>query len=295
VACAPAARPAADGPLAARVAALDARLATIEKLLRPMFDMPQPPDPEAVYAVPVEGSPAIGPRAAPVTLIEAFDFSCGDCVAARGVVDSLRQRYRDRLRVVYKFFVVHPAVGTLPALAACAADQQGRFEAMAELIWTKGSATGDLGLGNLQKLAEEAGLDRARFATDLGGQNCRRRLDSDRDDLMKLGVGETPSFFVNGRPLAPDAPPSTLGPLIDAELARAEAAIQGGVPADDYYRVAVLEKGLQSSRPVAPAVPPASAAPGVPAAIGKPGCGASHSGFEPAPPCTNSKGAGSIR
>jgi hypothetical protein len=40
---------------------------------RPM--MPQGPDPMAVYAVPIEGAPTKGPKAAKITIVEAFEFA----------------------------------------------------------------------------------------------------------------------------------------------------------------------------------------------------------------------------
>jgi protein-disulfide isomerase len=242
------------GTLDNRVAALDARLAKLEKLLQPMLEMPPPPDPQAVYAVPIEGSPAIGPAQAPVTLVEAFDFACPECLAKRPMLAALRKRFGDRLRIVYKFFIVHADVGTLPALAACAAAQQGKYEVMAELIWEQGVIVHDLGLGNLKKLAAQAALEPARFEADLGGPTCQQRLSADVAELTSLGVMGTPTFFVNGRPM-PDTVDTVdaAAALIDQELAKAEAAIAAGTPAGEYYQVAVLGNGLKSTRPAAPA------------------------------------------
>ena len=42
--------------------------------------------------------------------------------------------YPKDLKVVYKHFVVHPQLATIPALAACAADKQGKFHKMYELM-----------------------------------------------------------------------------------------------------------------------------------------------------------------
>ena len=58
-----------------------ARLERIEKKLdnvpsRPQLPpRPTEPDTKAVYAVPVEGDPFVGPAAAKVTLVEASDFA----------------------------------------------------------------------------------------------------------------------------------------------------------------------------------------------------------------------------
>lgn len=42
---------------------------------QPMPQMPAEPSPTAIYAVPIEGSPVMGPKNAKVTIIEAFDFA----------------------------------------------------------------------------------------------------------------------------------------------------------------------------------------------------------------------------
>jgi protein-disulfide isomerase len=253
-ACAHGSTGAGTSSLDSRLAALDARLAKIEKLLQPMLDQPPPPDPKFVYAVPIEGSPAVGPAEAPVTLVEAFDFACSDCLAARPMVVALRKRFGDRLRIVYKFLIVHPDLGTLPALAACAAAQQGKYEAMAELIWEKGVIPHDLGPGNLKQLAAQAGLDPARYDADFGGPICQQRIGADATELQTLGVGGTPTFFVNGRPLPDNIQLDGAAAVIEQELTKAQAAIAAGTPAAEYYRVAVLGKGLKSSRPAPPAV-----------------------------------------
>jgi hypothetical protein len=63
---------------ASRVAALEKRLDRIEKFLEPFMNQPPPPaepDPAAVYAVPIEGSPYRGVEHAAVTIVEAFEFA----------------------------------------------------------------------------------------------------------------------------------------------------------------------------------------------------------------------------
>jgi protein-disulfide isomerase len=144
---------------------------------------------------------------------------------------------------------VHPDRATVAALAACAAAAQGKFAEMEHLIWEKGFAAGDLSSENMQRLAAEAKLDRARFEADLIGQDCTRRVTADQEQLGRFGVNGTPAFFINGRFLGGAQPLGEFKRLIDEELAKAEAKIAGGVPVADYYRVAVLEAGLASLAP----------------------------------------------
>ena len=100
---------------------LDARVSKIEKFLAPYIDQPPAPpdpDPKATYAVPVEGDPVVGAADAPLTLVFAFDYACPYCFKAHDTLAELRKQYGANLRVVYKYFIVHPQTATLPAHAA---------------------------------------------------------------------------------------------------------------------------------------------------------------------------------
>ncbi len=153
--------------------------------------------------------------------------------------------YDGKLKVVFKYFVVHQAA-VVPGLAACAAQQQGKFAAMQKLIWDKGFAEGELGTDRMEQLATEAGLDLDAYKKDMAGEECMDWLKRDYQELSALGVNGTPSFYINGRYLSGIQPIEVYKALIDEELAKAEKAIKDGVPVEDYYRKAVLDKGKTS-------------------------------------------------
>ena len=205
------------------------------------------PDEDVVYAVPIGKSPAYGSPKAKVTMVMAMDFACPYCRRAFDTVDDLRKKYGKDLRVVYKPMVVHPSVATLPALAACAAQKQGKWREMANLIWTQGfdarandsdwhTAT------HLAALAKRAKLDMKRYARDVDGV-CVQEIKDEQASMAKLGVSATPTFFINGRYLAGALPIDKFSALIDEELAKATAAIKQGAKADHYYEQEIVAKG----------------------------------------------------
>jgi protein-disulfide isomerase len=201
------------------------------------------PRPELTYSVPVDDSPIRGRKDALVTIVEAFEFACPYCEQSRGLVDQVLEKYPNDVRVAYKHYLIHPNVATTPALAACAADEQGKYEVMEPLIWDKGyKANRNLGADNMLALAKEAGLDLARFKADMEGKACAEKVRRDQSELSQIGVGSTPSFFVNGRHVAKRSP-EALQALIDEELKKARERVAKGTRQADYYKEWVVAKG----------------------------------------------------
>lgn len=201
------------------------------------------PDPAAVYSVSVAGSPYVGPRYAPVTMVQATEFACPHCNRVRSTITSLRKRYGRNLRVVYKHFVVHPTRATRASLAACAAHRQSKFKAMYDRIF---SNYGRLSDRDMEAHARALGLNLRQFRRDMSGAVCRRRITADRSELAALGVAGVPAFFINGRYIAGNRPYSHFSKLIDEELAKARAAIRSGVPMRRYYKRMILRRGRKT-------------------------------------------------
>ncbi len=186
----------------------------------------------------------------------------------------MQKDYGDDVRIVFKHYLVHPDKGTIPSHAACAADKQGKFKPMYELIWEKGfKANRDLGLENMQKLAQELGLDMAKFKADMEGP-CPKLVQQDQAEVGKLGTTGTPAFYINGRFLSGAQPIDAFKTLIDEELKKANERISKGeaTPAT-YYDEFVMKRGLKALAAAAPGAAPSAPAeaPGVPGTPQPPG------------------------
>ncbi len=145
---------------------------------------------------------------------------------------------------MYKHFVVHPSSATTPALAACAANKQGKFSEMENLIWQKGFKAGrNLSEDNMKKLAAEAGLNMGKFEGDMKGV-CKAEIQKDQADMRKVGTTGTPAFYINGRFLSGARPVDQFKKIIDEELKKANTRIgDGGTSVENYYTEWVLKKG----------------------------------------------------
>jgi len=212
----------------------------------PVRQQPPGPDPAKVYAVGVDGAPAVGPATAPVTVVIAYEYACPWCNRQRQVFPALHEAYGDNVRFVFRPFVVHPDLANDAALAACAADHQGHFAEVSDALWTSVFDKRAFDRASVEHAASTvAGVDLARLRTDMDG-SCKAFVEHERAALSELGVNATPQVWVNGRPIPGGYKPlEGLKPVIDEELARAKERIASGTPRDAYYAEWVVKKGLR--------------------------------------------------
>ncbi|MCP4448016.1 MAG: DsbA family protein [Myxococcales bacterium] len=261
-ACAPKSKGASDMTLArlaaneSKVERLEERLASLEEktgrldgvaegvqLLLEKLDkldgeapqQKQRPSPTAIYSVPIDGDPFIGPEFAKVTIVKGYDFYCSYCDRVRPTLDDLRTLYGKDIKIVFKNLVIHDDYARLPALAACAAHRQGKFMPMFEEIWVKGMrARVELTEPNLLAIAKSLKLNKKRFLADMKGP-CEDKIQSDFEILSVFSTA-TPAFFINGRHLAGAQPIARFRKIIDQELEKANRAIGAGFKLKDYYK-----------------------------------------------------------
>lgn len=245
-----------------RLEGVEAGMAAAAAAPRPPAVPKRPePDPAAVYAYPVGKSPSVGPSNALVTLVRLTEYACPYCERSRATMDGLLKKYGPQLRIVYKPFVVHPRVATAPALATCAAHQQGKWKAMDALVWKNiyepraFDKVSDDGTEcwqndtchNLESQARALKLNMKKFRADM--RSCKTDLDADMAQATAFGIHATPSFFINGRFMSGAQPQEKFEQLIDAELARAQDAVRNGTAPSDYYQTNVIAAGLPSLQP----------------------------------------------
>jgi protein-disulfide isomerase len=159
---------------------------TIEEII----DLAEDVDPERDH---IRGSDA-----ASVTLVEYGDYQCPYCGQAEVVIRELLGSFGDDLRYVWRHLPlndVHPNA-ELAAEAAEAAGAQGAFWDMHDRLLQHQD---ELAPRDLQRYAEEIGLDLDRFWNDLRRHEHAARVSEDVATADASGVVGTPSFFINGR------------------------------------------------------------------------------------------------
>ncbi|WP_406861849.1 thioredoxin domain-containing protein [Streptomyces sp. HUAS MG47] len=170
---------------------------------------------------------ALGRADAPVVLIEYADFKCGYCGQfARDTEPKLIEKYVENgtLRIEWRNFPIFGEESEAAARASWAAARQGRFWEFHRAAYAKGAKEKGFGEARLTALAREAGVpDLAKFAADSAGAAAREAVSADQEQGYSLGATSTPSFLVNGRPIAGAQPMETFVEAIEAAARTAKA------------------------------------------------------------------------
>ncbi|QNE75984.1 thioredoxin domain-containing protein [Streptomyces finlayi] len=168
---------------------------------------------------------AQGRTDAPVVLIEYADFKCGYCGKfARDTEPALIKKYvRDgTLRIEWRNFPIFGEESEAAARAAWAAGRQNRFWEFHRVAYAEDAKEKGFGKDRLKELARQAGVkDLDRFVRDTDGTAAADAVRADQEQGYGIGATSTPSFLVNGRPIAGAQPMETFTRAIEA-AARAE-------------------------------------------------------------------------
>jgi len=156
------------------------------------------PDPARAYSLPPGRSPSRGPANGAITIVEFSDYQCPYCAKSEPLINSFLDVYPKDSRFVYKHFPlvsIHP--NAMPAaLAAAAAQKQGKFWQMHELLFANQRA---LGAEQLNQFAKQIGLDMAKFEADVKSDEVKAAVQEDIQLAQQVGVRGTPTIFVNGK------------------------------------------------------------------------------------------------
>jgi protein-disulfide isomerase len=236
------------------IVAREAALKFLDQAYEAKLDADARPRPGTVYAVDIQPDLAIGQvigsPAAPVTIVEAWDFACPHCYRASLVLEEILSEYRGKVRLVPKHMIVHPEQVMMAHVTACAAAKQGKLEPFWKAFWSRGYKPYEdqrdptlLGQENVLKIAGEVGLDSSRLQQDVVA--CQRAIDADQAELRKFKVDGTPTFFINGEVVTGGLSKEGFKQIIDRKLAIAE---QSGVPGAEYYEKEIRGKGERAAR-----------------------------------------------
>lgn len=135
-----------------------------------------------------EGAPVVGNPRGHVTLIEFFDYRCGHCRSAAPAIESAIKQHHN-LRVVYKELPIFKGDSQQAALAALAANEQGKYAAFHNALM---KASQPLNKAKLVQVARSVGVDTKRMLQDMKDSALQKQLDENMTlakDLLQDTVG----------------------------------------------------------------------------------------------------------
>lgn len=167
-------------------------------------------------------SPVIGPMAAPVTIVEFFDPACEACKAFHPRVKDILAAFPRETRLVIRYAPFHREASVEAVKILEAARAQGKFEPVLEALldgqraWTGQGANAS---PRAWAVAQSVGFDVEKGRKHIASGSVDALLAQDFIDLKAIGVRATPTFFVNGKPLA-STDPDQLFAMVKSEVDR---------------------------------------------------------------------------
>ena len=199
-------------------------------------------DTTSVFKVPVGNSPVLGNANALVTIIEFSDFQCPFCSRVEPTLKAVRDKYGDKVRLVWKNepLPFHPAAEPAAEAAMEVMAEKGvkgfwdahdKFYAAQSTI-----ANGkDANLDAIVKIATDAGASADKVKKAIDNHTWKKLIDADSDLSEDFQASGTPHFFINGRRLVGAQPEEKFDKIIDEEITKAQGLIAKGTKPSEVY------------------------------------------------------------
>jgi protein-disulfide isomerase len=179
----------------------------------------RPPDILTATAMLDRPNPQIGPKDAPVTIVEFGDYGCPSCLiwAAAGMRQQLLDKYGDKVRFVWADFPVITLESPKAAEAGRCAYDQGKFWEYQDYLYNNYQG---IEIPYLKFYADRVGLDQAAFDQCLDSGAKKAEINLDFQDAIIRSIDATPTFLINNKvAIVGMAPLDKFAAIIDPILA----------------------------------------------------------------------------
>jgi len=179
---------------------------------------------DIVRLISLQDQPAQGPATAPVTLVEYSDLECPVCANLQQALETeIVPKYGDKLRVVFKEFplvTIHDWALTGAIAAQCTYQvDPSKYVAFRSAVYkNQPSLNADHARDMLLHIGAEAGVDNMKLAACIDAKASLSRVEANMREGEALGVGQTPTSYVNGRMLVGAPPAADFYKLIDEAM-----------------------------------------------------------------------------
>lgn len=146
----------------------------------------------------IKTAPQKGTSKAKVTIVEFTALQCAYCAKSNEALRKMLTQYKGKVRIVslHRPLPFH-ARGTDAALAAIAAQKQGKFWEMQALIYQNVRRLNEPEI--FLELAGQLKLNTKKFQADMDSAAAKKRLQDDLNLAQALSVRGAPVYFFNGK------------------------------------------------------------------------------------------------
>lgn len=156
----------------------------------------QPLSKELQELIAKSDAPALGPENAKVVIVEFSDFQCPYCSRAAEVIHKVREKYPDKVRLVFRQFPLSSHENAKPAAeASLAAHAQGKFWEYHDKLFANQR---QLDSASLETYAKDTGIDVAKFKAAMENKEFSDEVQADMKMGEDVAVQGTPTMFLNG-------------------------------------------------------------------------------------------------
>ncbi|MBN1932227.1 MAG: thioredoxin domain-containing protein [Desulfobacterales bacterium] len=169
--------------------------------------VPPPLSNHIAHGITEDGHPWIGAENPEIVITEFTDYQCFQCKKMHFFLRNLVAKNSEKIRLVHRHYPMdhefnpivkqpfHIGSGTLALLGIHATDA-GKFWKMNDVLF---NITKDAQTIEVKELAEKVGLDLKALSYSRYDRNVRLKLIKDIKDGLKLGIGGTPSYVIDGK------------------------------------------------------------------------------------------------
>ncbi|MDX2164680.1 MAG: DsbA family protein [Gammaproteobacteria bacterium] len=127
-----------------------------------------------------------------VTVVEFFDYNCGYCRAIYPQLNNLIEKDHN-VRLLYREYPVLSPRSLLPAQAALAAQNQGKYSELHSMMM---SASSPLSENEINDLAKSAGINTAKLDSDMNSNRVMDQIQTNLSIGQALNIQGVPSFII---------------------------------------------------------------------------------------------------
>jgi protein-disulfide isomerase len=159
-----------------------------------------------------------GAANAPITIVEYSDFQCPFCQRGADTLKKIEDKYKDKVRLVFKHLPLKMHDEALPAaqwFEAVALQSPEKAYQFHDKLWQNQQ---ELGVDFYKKVAAELKLDVAKLEADAKSEKVKARIDADMAEAEKFKFQGTPGFLINGVSIRGAMPQAEFEKVIDKLL-----------------------------------------------------------------------------